>query len=105
EYGRLVALLEHRAGLHNLEAVEDAVQSTLLAALTAWVADGVPDNPSAWLYRVAHNQLFGVLRKDQSHQQILGGAAEQDDGGEETVSAAFAGEVRDEFLRMLFICC
>ena len=106
EYGRLVALLVRRVGLHHLEAVEDAVQAALVAALTAWVADGVPDNSGAWLYRVAHNNLIGTLRKDQGHQHILDGAANHAaDEGEEPVSPAFAGEVRDELLRMLFVCC
>jgi RNA polymerase sigma factor (sigma-70 family) len=106
EYGRLVAVLVRRVGLHHLEAVEDAVQGALLAALTAWVADGIPHNSSAWLYRVAKNQLMGVLRKEQGHQRILDTATEQDaDSGEEPVSPAFAGEVRDELLRMLFVCC
>jgi len=102
EYGRLVAVLVRRVGLHQLEVVEDAVQGALLAALTAWVADGIPRNSGAWLYRVAHNNLMAVLRKDQGHQKILDGAADQ---GEESVSATFAGEVRDELLRMLFVCC
>jgi DNA-directed RNA polymerase specialized sigma24 family protein len=106
EYGRLVALLVGRVGLHHLEAVEDAVQCALLAALTAWVANGIPDNSGAWLYRVAHNNLLSVLRKDQRHQHILDGSADQGaDNGAEPVSLAFAGEVRDELLRMLFVCC
>ena len=105
EYGRLVAVLVRRVGLHHLEMVEDAVQGALLAALTAWVADGIPHNPGAWLYGVAHNNIMAVLRKDQGHQHILNSAAEQGaDNGEEPVSPAFAGEVRDELLRMLFVC-
>jgi RNA polymerase sigma factor (sigma-70 family) len=106
EYGRLVAILVRRVGVHHLEAVEDAVQGALMAALTAWVAHGIPDNSGAWLYRVAYNHLLGVLRKNQGHQDILGGAGDQGaDNGEEPVSPAFAGEVRDELLRMLFVCC
>jgi RNA polymerase sigma-70 factor (ECF subfamily) len=106
EYGRLVAVLVRRVGLHHLEAVEDAVQAALLAALTAWVANGIPDNPDAWLYRAAHNHLLGVLRKQQGRQNILDrDAGQADDNGEEPISAAFAGEVRDELLRMLFVCC
>ena len=106
EYGRLVAILVRRVGLHHLEAVEDAVQAALLAALTAWVANGIPDNSGAWLYRVAYHNLLGVLRKEQRHQHVLDGAADQDkDNGEEPVSPAFAGDVRDELLRMLFVCC
>jgi len=46
EYGRLVAVLVRRVGLHHLEMVEDAVQGALLAALTAWVAR--PTSISAW---------------------------------------------------------
>ncbi len=106
EYGRLVAILVRRVGLHHLEAVEDAVQGALMAALTAWAANGLPDNPGAWLYRVAHNNLLGVLRNDQGHQHILDSAAHADaESGDEPVTPAFAGEVRDELLRMLFVCC
>jgi len=103
EYGRLVSLLVGRVGLQHLEAVEDAVQGALLVALTAWVADGIPQSPGAWLYRVAHNHLLGVLRKDLGHRGILESAHERE-SGEEPVSPAFEGEVHDELLRMLFVC-
>jgi RNA polymerase sigma factor (sigma-70 family) len=106
EYGRLVALLVRRVGLPHLEAVEDAVQGALLSALTSWLADGIPRDPSAWLYRVAHNHVLGALRKEQGRQRILKGAQDdRPDDGEEPASGAFAGEVRDELLRMLFVCC
>lgn len=107
EYGRLVAVLVRRAGLDQLETVEDAVQDALLAALTSWVGSGVPHDPGAWLYRVAKNELLRVLRKDQGRQRILDGAADRlgADDRDEPVSPAFAGEVRDDLLRMLFVCC
>jgi len=106
EYGRLVAVLVRRVGLSHLEAVEDAVQGALMAALLAWVPSGIPDNPSAWLYRVAQNHVVGVLRKDQGHQRILASdVGLGDDDGDEPAAPAFVGEVRDELLRMLFVCC
>jgi RNA polymerase sigma factor (sigma-70 family) len=106
ELSRVVALLVRRVGVHQLEAVEDAVQSALLAALTSWTANGVPSNPTAWLYRVAKNELLAALRKEQGHQRILGDPAhELAVEHEEPASAVFAGEVRDELLRMLFVCC
>jgi predicted RNA polymerase sigma factor len=106
EYGRLVAVLVRRVGLHQLEAVEDAVQGALLAALTAWLADGLPHDPGAWLYRVAHNHLLGALRKEQGHQRVIDGLGPPDaQEGEVPVPPAFAGEVRDELLRLLFVCC
>jgi RNA polymerase sigma factor (sigma-70 family) len=106
EYGRLVAILVRRVGLPHLEAVEDSVQAALLSALTAWSTDGVPRDAGGWLYRAAHNHLMGTLRKNQARQRILNDTAGEDaDTSEDAVSPAFADEVRDELLRMLFVCC
>src|SRR2546430_6246522 len=57
KYGRLVAILTRRVGVRYVDVVEDAAQTALMTALTAWVADGLPEDPDAWLYRVAHNHL------------------------------------------------
>ncbi|MBK6688137.1 MAG: sigma-70 family RNA polymerase sigma factor [Deltaproteobacteria bacterium] len=99
----MAALLVRRVGLGRLEAVEDAVQAALLAATTAWLED-VPREPRAWLYRVAHNHLVGVLRQEGGHRRILEGVQAE----EETQApneAFFEGEIEDELLRMLFVCC
>src|SRR5918995_156357 len=71
EYGRLVALLTRKAGVRHIDVVEDAVQGALLAALTAWTARGLPDDPGAWLYRVAYNNLMGDLRRKAGRLRIL----------------------------------
>lgn len=105
-YGKLVAVLVRRVGVRHLERVEDAVQSALMAALTAWVANGIPQQPEAWLYRVAHNHLMGSLRRDAGRARILentGDLGEEPD--EDNISAHFDDEVQDELLRMLFVCC
>jgi RNA polymerase sigma factor (sigma-70 family) len=106
EYGRLVALLARRVGVRHLALVEDAVQSALLAALTAWTAQGLPQDPAAWLYRVAHNALMGDLRRHAGRLRILDRvvdtAAER---GHPAAAPYFAAEVADGMLRMLFICC
>lgn len=103
EYGRLVAVLVKRVGVLHLDLVEDAVQSALEAALHAWAARGVPENPRAWLFRVAHNELFGALRTQERRQRLLDAAVVEQDA--EATDPAFAGEVSDELLRMLFVCC
>lgn len=106
EYGRLVALLARRVGVRHLERVEDAVQSALLTALTAWTAQGPPDDPGAWLYRVAHNHLMGDLRQASGRLRILEGAVgSAADGAASASPPHFAGEVADDLLRMLFVCC
>jgi len=103
EYGRLVAQLATKVGVRHVELVEDAVQSALATALTAWVVNGLPRDPSAWLYRVACNHLVGVLRQDAGRLRLLSSTAELEHTTETT--PYFANEVRDDLLRMLFICC
>ena len=56
DYARLVAMLTRRVGVQHIEVVEDAVQSALMAALTAWTSQSCPDDPSAWIYRAAYNR-------------------------------------------------
>src|SRR5439155_3472633 len=98
--------LARRVGVQHIEAVEDAVQSALMTALEAWAPAGLPDNPSAWLFRVAHNNLMGELRQRTSRRRILEqSAAEGLDSPENGPEILLAGEVRDDLLRMLFVCC
>jgi RNA polymerase sigma-70 factor (ECF subfamily) len=106
EYGRLVAMLSRRVGVHHLETVEDAVQSALVIALESWKASGPPENPSAWLFCVAQNRVVGELRQRARRERLLAlNELQAPDATEEPAAGFFAGEVRDDLLRMLFICC
>jgi RNA polymerase sigma-70 factor (ECF subfamily) len=42
---------------------EDLVQEAWMRALDAWPARGVPDDPAAWLIRVARNVLISHYRR------------------------------------------
>jgi RNA polymerase sigma factor (sigma-70 family) len=107
EYGRLVALLTRKAGVQHIELVEDAVQDALLAALTAWTAQGLPEDPGAWVYRVAYNNLVGAVRRKAGRLRILERAVDAvaAGSGHRPAPSYFADEVGDDMLRMLFICC
>ncbi|MBI5495943.1 MAG: sigma-70 family RNA polymerase sigma factor [Deltaproteobacteria bacterium] len=105
-YGKLVAVLVRKVGVQHLERVEDAVQGALLTALTAWDAHGTPTEPEAWLYRVAHNNVISALRREAGRARILERAGQDaDQGAEVNAPPHFDGEVPDELLRMLFVCC
>jgi RNA polymerase sigma-70 factor (ECF subfamily) len=106
EYGRLVAILSRRVGVQHLETVEDAVQFALQMAVETWPKEVVPENPSAWLFRVAHHRFVGELRRRARHAALTeqhGHGVE--DAVDETPSGFLAGDVRDDLLRMLFVCC
>jgi len=48
---------------------EDAVQEALLAAATTWPADGQPDDPLAWLIRVASRRMADIYRRDDARRR------------------------------------
>ena len=101
-----MATLSRRVGVDNLEAVEDAVQSALMTALETWTTSGLVDNPSAWLFRVAYNNLAGDLRQRTGRRRILERSAKEEVGPPGGGPEAFlAPEVQDDLLRMLFVCC
>jgi RNA polymerase sigma factor (sigma-70 family) len=106
EYGRLVALLCRRVGLRHLEAVEDAVQAALLAGLETWGRAGAPDNPAAWLYRVAHNHLIGELRQTDRRTRLAEQyGADITQAVEDPAGIYLLADVQDDLLRLLFACC
>ena len=39
-----------------------------MAALSLWPYQGIPDNPAAWLTRVARNKSIDQLRRKQKEQ-------------------------------------
>lgn len=48
-------------GPHNLQLAEDVVQEALECALQAWKFN-IPENPTAWLTKVARNRALDVIR-------------------------------------------
>lgn len=49
--------------LDDQERAADLLQDTFMRALTALSAQPPPENPSAWLYRIATNLAYDALRR------------------------------------------
>lgn len=106
EYGRLVATLSRRVGTLHLEEVEDAVQFALFSAVQSWSTVRAPENPSAWLFRVAKNRLITEWRAQRRHEALEASYVQNAPNKELEVSDVhYAREVSDDLLRMLFLCC
>jgi RNA polymerase sigma factor (sigma-70 family) len=101
EFGRLVAVLSRRFGVHRMELCEDAVQTALLRAMQSWSQRGLPDDRSAWLYRVAVNEVLGALRREKRTDTSVE-SAEEIAAAEDEIY--LEREVKDDQLRMLFVC-
>ena len=105
--GQMVATLTRIFGIEKLDLVEDAVQEALVRALRHWPYQGVPNNPTAWLIQVAKNLLLDRLRRESREvrdEEIEALTRGVDDLATDS-ETVFAREVRDDQLRMIFICC
>jgi RNA polymerase sigma-70 factor (ECF subfamily) len=103
-YGYVVATLTRVFGIARLDLVEDAVQDAHVAALRRWPHHGVPENPTAWLIQVAKNRVLDRLRR-RGRWEASGEAADAIVAPESAADAAFADELTDDQLRMIFACC
>jgi RNA polymerase sigma factor (sigma-70 family) len=104
EAGKLVAVLTGVFGPANIELAEDVVHDSLVEAMKDWPYKGLPDNPSAWLYKVARNKALNILNREKykrlyaAHlQQINNNASDEDLFQKHTV--------QDDQLRMIFTSC
>jgi len=83
----------------GFDTCEDAVQEALLAAAVQWPAEGVPDNPRAWLITVASRRRTELWRNESARRRR-----------EETVAAQAVPEPEprpavDDTLTLLLLCC
>ena len=76
---------------------EDAVQEALLAAAQRWPAEGVPENPRAWLITVASRRRIEMLRNEAARRRREDAVALE--------PAAGVAPAGDDSLTLLFLCC
>jgi len=108
EAAKLVAVLTGIFGIERLQLAEDVVQEVMVRALQTWPYYGVPKNPAAWLTQAAKNLALDTIRRERTFQdkqpQIIS-HIEQLPGEAEGGSPAFEEEIKDDRLRMMFVCC
>jgi len=111
ESGKMVAVLTKTFGTENLQLAEDVVQETFITAINSWTFKGIPDDPSAWLFRVAKNKAIDIIRRNRFSLQFdFSDHEKQLLASEYTLAAAMDNlwredMVKDDMLRMMFACC
>jgi RNA polymerase sigma factor (sigma-70 family) len=91
----------------QFDACEDAVQEALLAASVQWPAEGIPENPRAWLITVASRRLTDALRSEHARRRREDTAAAQVPAHEAVAPppADEAAPEQDDTLTLLLLCC
>ena len=99
QWSRIVATLIRISGSFDL--AEEAAQEAFATALKSWPAAGVPDNPGAWITKVAHRKIIDHVRKTSRHDDdsALEHMAAKEDVRMEDMTYP------DDRLRLIFTCC
>jgi RNA polymerase sigma-70 factor (ECF subfamily) len=107
EAGKMVSYLARIFGMGRLDLAEDVVQDALYKALESWPIQGIPENPAAWLMRVARNRAIDLVRRDDQFRlfapEIVYLLKQRENQPVE--SPVFQREIQDDQLRMMFSCC
>jgi RNA polymerase sigma factor (sigma-70 family) len=89
----------------HFDTAEDATQEALIAAAQQWPKDGIPDNPRAWLIRVASRRLTDLLRSEQARQRREAAVAQWILPDQQWEPAVRPARDVDDTLILLFMCC
>ena len=102
DWGRLLSALIHLLG--DFDVAEEALQEAFAIAVTEW-ADGVPRNPSAWLYGTARHKAIDRLRRQSRFAEKQTELAAMTPASVAFSESAQESAVPDERLRLIFTCC
>ncbi|BCT74842.1 RNA polymerase sigma24 factor [Sinomonas cyclohexanicum] len=97
ELPHVLAALTRRYG--RFADCEDAAQLALIAAAEQWPRDGVPEQPRAWLLRVASRRLVDGLRSEGA-RRAREDAAARGAWAEDPLPAQ-----PDDALQLMVLCC
>lgn len=87
----------------NIDIAEEAFSDACVKALTVWKQDGAPRDPLAWLLTTARNAGLDRVRQSQRRAAIL--SRHNEEFQQMPAETPDPDELRDDVLRLLFICC
>ena len=106
ESGKMIAVLTGIFGSDNLILAEDIVQDTLEEAISDWTYKGIPENPTAWLYKVAKNKTLTALKRNNYQKEYVLKTRHAAQLYDSIATISFSEKnIADDQLRMMFLCC
>lgn len=104
EQSRLVARVLRIVGPARLDFAEDVAQDALLAAARTWPYRGAPDNPQAWLHRVARNKALDRLRRERVAADFAKSPEAELERAATPEQLVSQDRLTDDDLQLIFLC-
>ncbi len=106
EFRKITAVLTRLFGMEHMETAEDIASDTFLAAVESWPYQGIPENPTAWLYTVAKNKAKNYLHRNAILQnKIVPELKSQLKDIDDAAIDLSERNIADSQLQMLFAVC
>nr|WP_211772120.1 RNA polymerase sigma factor [Kutzneria sp. CA-103260] len=105
ESPRLVAGLTRL--VRDVGAAEELAQDALVAALEQWPAEGVPNNPGAWLMTTAKRRAIDQIRRNETFKRKVEEVGRDLEESTPDIGALVAEDdgIGDDLLRLVFVAC
>ena len=103
ESRRVLATLIRLLG--DFDRAEEAMHDAFTIALQRWPAEGVPDNPRAWLVSTGRFRAIDRMRRAARYDEKLEQVADALDADTRDAGLWSGEAVRDDELRLIFTCC
>jgi RNA polymerase sigma-70 factor (ECF subfamily) len=103
ESGRIIAGLIRVS--HSFDLAEEAMQDAFAAAVISWQADGVPDNPAAWITATARRKLIDYARREQTRRNNEGQLLYEYESRTSVIDDEMNQPFEDDRLSLIFTCC
>ena len=103
ESGRIIAGLIRVS--HSFDLAEEAMQDAFAAPVVSWQAEGIPDNPGAWITATARRKLIDYARREQTRRNHEGQLLYEYESRTSPIEDQMNQPFEDDRLSLIFTCC
>jgi len=106
EFSKIVAVLVKHYGFRQIENAEDIVSDTFMLAAENWAKNGIPDNPTGWLYGTAKNKSKDFFKRDALFQNKISKEIQRTSENQYELEIDLSDKnIEDSQLQMMFAIC
>jgi predicted RNA polymerase sigma factor len=106
EFSKITTVLCKYFGIKYIQVAEDIAGDTFLLAIETWSYQGIPANPTAWLYSVAKNKAKNYMHRNHLFTEVIANQIKDISSQTEEIEIDLSQKnITDCQLQMLFAIC